>query len=320
MLNSKNTGDPELSPGYFGKLPQFADFVKYNAANSELLSFDKWLQEGIIKLKLSAGNSWEKLYRESPCFRFMYYDGTAKNILTGNMYPSNDKSGRLFPFLVFVKPGITYSTPREFYIIPLLFKDLFENAESLFEEIKTYRNPGEISSAFERIISGFGSNNDPASDFENFLRVNNISGFLERNFSSGISEDNFKELIPKAVSKGQNLLRSYVIKIPLAKDKKIIPYDVSFWIRLFEKKNSGIMNSVFWTYPEPGLPAALFISWRKLVPGNFADLINPLNKSEELIDIDEIKSTLFGPSFKEGNNEASFAGKDTSLYDFLNSF
>ena len=320
MLSSKNTGGPGISGGYFGKLPSFADFVKYNAAVPELLNFDKWLQEGITKLKISSGNVWEKLYRESPCFRFMYYDSSARNILTGNLYPSYDRSGRLFPFLIFAKPGTAYSVPGEFYLIPLLFKDLFASAGTIFEEIKSAGNAGELNSAFERIISGLDRNIDPAADFNNYLRVNRISGFLERNFTSGISENNFKELIPKAVSKGQNLLRSYAIKIHTTNDANIIPYDVSFWIRLFEKKNSGNINSVFWTYASTGLPAAMFIFCRKLVPVNFVDLINPLNKPEELIDIDDMNSTLSGSAYNEVKNETAFTGNDSSLYDFLNSF
>ncbi len=319
MLNSKNNGSPELSRGYFGKLPRFADFIKYNAANAELLSFDKWLQEGITRLKVSTGSRWEKLYTESPCFRFIYHDPATKNILTGNMYPSNDKSGRLFPFLVFVRPGSSYSTPREFYLIPVMFKDLFGKADLIFEEIKSDLNSGELNSAFESIISGLVKNNNPAADFGNYLRTNSISGFLERNFPSGLRENNFKDLIPKAVTKGQNLLKSYVTKNPLAGDTNIIPYDVSFWIRLFEKKNGSVMSSVFWTYPGAGLPAEMFISWHKLVPGNFSDLINPLNKPEELIDIADIDSGLLSPR-NEAENGTAFAGSGSSLYDFLNSF
>ncbi len=317
MLNLQDNGVNELPAGYFGKLPSFADFIKYNAAGTELLSFDRWIQEGLIKLKLTLRTGWDKLFSESSGFQFFYNDSISKSILMGNMYPSRDKSGRLFPFLVFIKKNNFKSAGNKFHSVPLLLKPFLNNAWLIYEEAGSAENLGELNSKFERGMFT-PVNNSPDQDFKKFLNSENVLNFIERNFRSKLNPGDLREIIKNAVSKGQDLLKPFAIKINLARENS--SEDASFFISLFEKKISSGISSVFWSLPRAGSQPSIFIFCGKLVPRNFVDLFYPQNKAEELININPAKTFNDLSFFDDGKNNIQAPSSNYTLHDFIETF
>jgi len=64
VLFHKNS--EEIVSGYFGKLPEFNDFIKFNAGSSEILYIDNWLQEGIAQAKAKFKAEWKVNYDSLP--------------------------------------------------------------------------------------------------------------------------------------------------------------------------------------------------------------------------------------------------------------
>jgi len=62
LQETKTINNTNVSTGFFGKLPGFTDFIKYNAAGKEILSIDNWLQEGLALVKLKYKNDWKNYY------------------------------------------------------------------------------------------------------------------------------------------------------------------------------------------------------------------------------------------------------------------
>lgn len=88
-----------MSVGYFGKLPQRADFVVSGLPESFLAPMDRWLRQG-----LQGGNrAWS----------FALTSGVAgPEPMVGVMTPSRDRAGREFPLLIAraAPPGLGAAT------------------------------------------------------------------------------------------------------------------------------------------------------------------------------------------------------------------
>jgi len=82
---------------YFGKLPAFGDFLRFNAAKPEMQNFDNWLQEGLYYAKKELKTNFERQF-QSLSLSFFYPDNETGNVLVGGLKSSNDQIGRHYPF------------------------------------------------------------------------------------------------------------------------------------------------------------------------------------------------------------------------------
>jgi type VI secretion system ImpM family protein len=84
---------PPASPiGFFGKLPQFGDFVRHQAGAPIVLALDEWLREGAVALADAM-----------PWARFLFHECGSWECLVGALRPSEDRTGRRFPFAAFAQ-------------------------------------------------------------------------------------------------------------------------------------------------------------------------------------------------------------------------
>ena len=92
-LNNQNT-----IRGYFGKVPAFNDFIKFNSGSSEILVLDQWLQEGIILAGHRLKNDWQIIYKNSLPLRFFYPFRGQINFISGLFSQVGIKVIEIFPF------------------------------------------------------------------------------------------------------------------------------------------------------------------------------------------------------------------------------
>ena len=134
----------QLNPGCFGKLPIFADFIRYNATGREIGEMDQWIQKGIQLSKTRLGQNWSKDYDSSTPWNFIYRTENTKGFLLGVYLPGRDQSGRQFPFLIFIRiERSTFKLPGS--LAPLLFSgflteamDLAKNGWKGGEDLKSF--------------------------------------------------------------------------------------------------------------------------------------------------------------------------------------
>ena len=87
--------------GYFGKLPQYGDFVKKRLPGDCLNRFDQWFREGIHIGRETYGDKWLDKYLQCPAWRFFVSAGVLSGpSWAGVWIPSVDRVGRYFPFLL----------------------------------------------------------------------------------------------------------------------------------------------------------------------------------------------------------------------------
>ncbi|MGB8317105.1 MAG: type VI secretion system-associated protein TagF [Ignavibacteriaceae bacterium] len=145
--------------GFFGKLPIFNDFVKYNAGNQEIIGMDNWLQEGIILAKQKLKSDWKQVYKSSSPLNFFYpFTGTDK-FISGVIFTGSDKSGREFPFFIYsvFKKDIIDNVP--FYLIPLQFNNELNSFESIFNQIDVDTSLDDLTALINQVSSSFPDNN-----------------------------------------------------------------------------------------------------------------------------------------------------------------
>lgn len=93
--------EPQVLPGWFGKLPGIGDFAHRRLPAEFRAAWDGWLQEGLMQLRLRHEGDWRARYLEGPLWFFVLAPGVADGeAWAGVMMPSVDGVGRYFPFTV----------------------------------------------------------------------------------------------------------------------------------------------------------------------------------------------------------------------------
>jgi type VI secretion system protein ImpM len=115
----------ETSPGYYGKLPRFGDFLTRRLPRQFTEPWDNWLQNVMSCSNEQLGDGWLDSYLTSPIWRF----ALTANVLSeaawaGVLMPSVDRVGRYFPF--------TIAAPFAATLAPLR---LAEAAKTWFERL-----------------------------------------------------------------------------------------------------------------------------------------------------------------------------------------
>lgn len=92
-----------LSPGCFGKLPLAADYLRHHRGGLSVLEWERWLEDGVFEASRVLGREVEGSLRRMPPARFLFAGRKAPTLLLGTIGPGADRSGRLFPFSIFVE-------------------------------------------------------------------------------------------------------------------------------------------------------------------------------------------------------------------------
>jgi len=307
----------ENSIGYFGKLPGFNDFVKFNAGGEELLVLDKWLQDGILSAKMKLKSEWVNYYKNSEQFFFFYpFTGTSRT-LAGLLIPGFDKSGREFPFIVFFYLGKDQLNNVPLHLIPMILFDILNKFKITVIDISSISDLSIINERLNKI----------SYNINNFNNKNNIY----RNYISNTSQAAFWNRVLEGYDDSAKLLflKNLYISLMTHKEKVepvIISFisnddhyinDLSFFIHLTFTfhKNPYLLPAIFWTGSE-NKNHLVYLFTNKPIPNNYVDLIckqeeqnNFINRTENDQNINSITG-----SFK------NLLNKNITLKEFLKAF
>jgi type VI secretion system protein ImpM len=119
---------PDVTVGFYGKLPSLGDFVGRRAPNALLETWDGWLQSAVAASREAIGAEWLDLYLTAPMWRFFAQAGVLDAApVAGVMFPSVDRVGRCFPFTVFAQ----LPTNAVGLVVTERCSDWFERVEDL---------------------------------------------------------------------------------------------------------------------------------------------------------------------------------------------
>lgn|GEM_PF-3900465 len=157
--------DSKLTAGYFGKLPQYNDFIKYNAGGPEILKLDDWIQKGIKLGKKKMKEGWKHAYRNSPVYNFIYPFTDSPNLIAGTIEAGYDKSKREYPFIVFATLPFSSIKRDHYNLLPLMLSNPLEQIKNMAGNII------RIISDESASITMYTSDDDYTEKFEKYLHI-----------------------------------------------------------------------------------------------------------------------------------------------------
>ncbi len=101
---------------YYGKLPSHGDFISQYTPRAFTRVWDTWLQESMLQWRNKLPEGWVADYMTMQPYRFILSAGIAGEVIwCGVLFPSRDKSGRLFPFTACIPLSAEKSTPIDLF-------------------------------------------------------------------------------------------------------------------------------------------------------------------------------------------------------------
>jgi type VI secretion system ImpM family protein len=270
-----NKNSEEIVSGYFGKLPEFNDFVKFNAGSPGILFIDNWIQEGLAQAKSKFKSEWKVKYDSLPPTGFFLPVPSSDKITAGMLYAGKDKSGREFPFIIYSLISGKIFDP--FYLMPAEIEEILTELDKI---LRNEENLNSLNTALKNFTLSVPQKDMIYSSIEQYISGSRINEFITR---TGFN--NFEE-----ISRDIEYRDNSFIKIIFNSDEPHFSNDAGLIIRLLSKKInlSFKHSSVFWNNNQGGI-YQIIIFPSKLTAVNFIDLLSIDSKDGREI---QIKSSL----------------------------
>lgn len=314
LQDTRTINNSDVSTGFFGKLPGFTDFIKYNAAGKEIQTIDNWLQEGLALAKLKYKNEWKDVYNNTSNINFIYPFTGTDNTTIGVITPSNDKSGRSFPFILFSNIKKNVNDDISYYLIPSAYKTVFDSFSDITDINKTTEETSGLKSLTDNVKIP-GNNRAIVSDgYKKFISETIITDIFEPENGTQFNVNVFFENRLKISD------HFICFNFSASSNEQRHSYLLGYYIQLLNKlfKHSDSTAGVFWTLREDNVQQ-LFLYFTKPTPKDFIDLlfsnsVSPNSLEENISDINK--------EFRSMNSifrDNSIVDGRVSLIDFLNS-
>jgi len=309
-----------VTTGYFGKLPKFADFVKYNASGDEILLIDNWIQEGIRLAKLKYKNNWENNFNNtSPIYFIFPFTGTDR-ITIGIIYPSNDKSGRNFPFLIFSNMKKDIIKDLQIHLLPLNFKGYFESITKVYNENYFTEDLSEMKFQTNILSDSTISAKSAENIYDDYISNTSVERLFEKTLINSVNNNvhTVNDLFKNRIEIPEH---SPAVKFnfDFRADYKLL--DTCFYIQLLLKifNRSNFFPAVFWnTIHEELISLSLF--FQKPTPLNFMDLIYTDALSRNDTTLEKTKEENHAQDLSSIFKENLTINYSHSLREFTNTF
>lgn len=237
-------GPETLSPGCYGKLPFWPEFLDAEGGNASARFLREWIHRG------RDHNGYGRIHEgteitETRRRRFLFALPGLKELLAGTIGPSADLERRRgFPFAVFVAlPRAVFG--KHLYLAPLALAGAFEDLEDLWAALAAASN----RPAFDQAMAGFRIRG-PLPGEE--VRLHYRAG-LQHEIESLLDGQDGIDLSTLA-GRLQHFLEeiragggpSAVFELPVGRELGQACFDLSFWIDL-------INRPLFWSAVEPSV-------------------------------------------------------------------
>jgi type VI secretion system protein ImpM len=325
-----NLFKPRRAPiGCFGKLPIYADFIKLRSENMELGLLDKWIQEGIHFAQTRLGNDFKTYYNRALYYNFIYQPKNSDKSIAGILSPGADKSGRCFPFVIFVSVNKQRINNQMGMFLSHLQKTFFADAL----DIATFGWNGLEPNVFlkryfnREVLLGF--DNAYKKDYHAVIKTKTIASYF-KNLRKDLTCDKINIIINnlldvvKPLSKENYSRFSLGIKFPISAQPRMNGFEITFWIdlllRVFPEKN--IFPSLFWTNRGDEVASNLLFYVNEPLPKQFISLLNVESETDE--NLCELTETGFSAAddtedIKKHGSYKFVKDSEATLYDLLNS-
>ncbi len=245
LITEKDQSD--IKPAGFGKIPNHADFVRYNLASREANTFERWLQEGVSCISRKYPKGWPATFKEFPCHHFVMTGSDQDRNLIGTMIGSHDKSGRTYPFATLaLVNGSIFQKHRA--TLPLLCQYEFNAGRKLVETLATLPSAKALHKSLEKL-----AHHIPRPAERELLegQIKLLSEHTMGEYWNSLDQDvpksereriffTFFDFLRTVFKRGVTKCH-WGVRIPLPAEKTPYPFIV-FWVQMVE----SILENRFW--------------------------------------------------------------------------
>lgn len=220
---------------YFGKVPSRGDFIRSANHASLIHTLDHWLSQTIELM--ATDPRWKIIYDEAPPVQFAFLGSRSAVGLAGHMIPSQDSSGRRFPFIT--AGSFSVQEPVDFMArSPLALTRLwtrFENSTRLAHEAsdvsEVQQQLAHTSVDLEIAARAYEAN------FVDFLEMQSL-GSLEQMLEQAGHRISLRQtmlalgmLLQPVLAQGTARLDKGLV-LPLVNDPLYRPFVATLWLEL----------------------------------------------------------------------------------------
>lgn len=278
------SGPPQI--GCFGKLPATGDFIRLNASNDELASFDKWLGGAVDHAKRGMGPGFDAAYQGAVGLFIYRCDGKpgdepGTRSLLGAWAASGDNAGRIYPMVVFA----SYDTGQLTAAGPALPIALWKLFASAYETVMVGRNlpVDAFVDRVSRIAPPPLDDADAASkSYRDWLTQQPVRALWDTTFGSEAPRYWALKNVIESVEpfRGQEVPKTgLAMRVPIGQGDA---YAVAVWLDMTRRlgRLPKTLVSAFWT---PQRSALLHIGPPHVA--SFRELIAPSADADHVVDL-----------------------------------
>lgn len=152
----------------FGKIPSRGDFVKGVGQHQLIGILDHWVSQAMELL--SEDSRWKIAYDAAGAFDFAFVGARSRLSVIGHLRPSNDSSGRRFPFIT--AASVARDDSLMFRCAPVGLASAFASLGKVSEAGIAGAEVGQLLGELDAI--------DCAGDFEAALQADPLGNFVRR--------------------------------------------------------------------------------------------------------------------------------------------
>jgi len=286
--------------GCFGKLPIFADFIRYQGASKEVEAFDLWVQEGIYWSRKRLGSAWESAFESMSPYAYFCSGANRDDALVGVFTPGVDAGGRRFPFSIFTRIPISSLTGNR-HLVPLRFEAFTSRALWLSREGWQGRDirhlNEEVDVLEDYVVSAHGQ---AEAGYASFLETASGGGFWNGLRATSGTPDRIA--LVQGLADVLFLVRAmnpvnlnYGVALPLAVPASARVYAATFWLDMAYRILGGSghkLTSFFWGLSDGDDPSRLFMFFNGPFPKSFSSFMKPDVDEDTVYDLGNLSQGM----------------------------
>lgn len=288
-------GDVPHQIFYFGKLPGFGDFVRYNAGGGEVRLFEQWIQEGLYFAQKQFAQDWSSLYPDSPTYCFVFPPAEGSLCLVGGLKASRDRSGRSYPIVLALKMYKDMFRDTSSSFIPLSFQRFFErtlHTLEAFPEVSDLRSLAEEAHGLEPYVPS--DLESAALEFADFAGGSRLGDLWQTTL--GGENDPRRFLLIKNLSeillpmRGRNPEQMALgLRFPLGATIDRRQSLLAFWTRLSLRMlgDPDLLPTCYWSAGRHSGSGYLYLFLRPPLARSFSQLVRPDSENDNLCKLEE---------------------------------
>ncbi|MDD1969153.1 type VI secretion system-associated protein TagF [Pseudomonas putida] len=227
--------DLTLPVCYFGKLPSQGDFLKGGENRPLLALLDQWVTTGLEALTEDV--AWKSLYDSARPVDFAFMGSRNRSVIGGRLVPSEDASGRRFPFMA----AVTFEVDHPLGFVARCPQSLSRLWSRLGRELTAAKAASDPTSVLAELISEpieLTTNPDVLqATFVDFLEAQTVGSLQSLLNASGHQVDVRRVLIGlgtlmKPVRESDAPKMGKGLQLPLPVDPMYRPLVATFWLDL----------------------------------------------------------------------------------------